>query len=368
MSPLTLRRVTAGPHTGRPRRWGAIALVLGASLLCARDAVIQARASLQPGLNLFSLGGPFAIDSAAIGSTASGSDADGLRRGRSESVDLLTSGPTRSGIHRFGQENAVDVRQDGTGLVSIVEQGRASAGRSAFEAELAFRSEGADLFVGVSGNRAFIDQGGVNNRSVVGQFGDNSEVDVIQRGTGQVSRVFQSGNDSSVFVSQAGELNGSLIQQHDFAVRANVVQSGQGGLSDVRQWDQASGSIAQVFQVGARNMSDIDQAGVRNLAKVVQWDQAERSAATVIQDGDLGEVRVDQAGTELVSIVRQTAGLSQVADVFQAGSDQVSEVQQSGATHNALARQQGTRNRSTITQSGSGHVAVVIQSARSFQP
>ncbi len=347
---------------GRNRRLAATVVLAVLSLVWVGDAGVRVVQSMGDAPKLFSLGGLNA-DAEGADATAPGPQSVLIQTGQGNLAAILSSGAAQSLVSQFGADNEVQVRQDGDGLISVVEQGRAPGAASVFETDLAGRRAGVDPLGGVSGNRAFIDQMGVNNRSLIGQFGTGATADVVQRGAGNLSSIFQSGADASVFVSQAGERNGSVIMQHDFAVRANVVQVGEDGLSEARQWDQSSGSIAQVFQAGSRSMSDIDQAGVRNLATVVQWDGSERVASTVIQDGALGQARVDQAGVELVSIVRQVSGEANVAEVYQAGLNNVSEILQSGATNMAAARQSGSGNRSAITQSGTGNVASVSQSA-----
>jgi hypothetical protein len=353
---------TAAPKTRIGARLGASAALAAVSLLCVSDAGVRVAGALGDNLKLFSLGGLNGGEATEAEASVVGPQSVVIQAGEDNLARIMASGAVQSLVSQFGSNNEVQLRQDGDGLVSVVEQGRAPGAASAFEAELARRPAAADPFGGVSGNRAFIDQAGVNNRSLVGQFGTGASADVIQRGAGNLSSLFQVGTDASAFVSQAGERNSSIIMQHDFAVRANIVQTGEDGLSEARQWDQSSGSIAQVFQAGSRGMSDIDQAGVRNLATVVQWDQGERAASTVIQDGDQGEVRVDQAGVELVSIVRQTAGLGNVAEVYQVGLNNVSEIAQSGVANRASAHQSDAGNRSTIIQSGSNNVAAVRQS------
>lgn len=343
-------------------RLAASVVLAAASLLFVGDAGVRVAGALGDDLKLFSLGGLNGDETEVTEASVLGPQSVVIQAGENNLASLLASGSVQALVSQFGAGNEVQLQQDGQGLVSVVEQGRLPGAASVFEAELASRRAPADPFGGVSGARAFIDQAGVNNRSLVGQFASGASADVIQRGSNNFSSLFQSGADASAFISQAGERNSSVILQHDFAVRTNVVQVGQDGLSDARQWDQSSGSIAQVFQAGSRGMSDIDQAGVRNLATVVQWDGGERAASTVIQDGDQGEVRVDQAGMELVSIVRQTAGLGNVADVYQIGLNNVSEIAQSGVANRASSHQSGAGNRSTIIQSGSNNVAAVRQS------
>lgn len=353
---------TGGAPASRTRRLAATVVLAVMSLAWVGDAGLRAVRSMSDAPKLFSLGGTDA-DAGGADATAPVPQSILIQTGQGNLAAILSSGAVQSLVSQFGAGNEVQVRQDGDGLVSVVEQGRASGAASVFEADLAGRRAGTDPLGGVSGNRAFIDQRGVNNRSLIGQFGMGGSADVVQRGAGNLSSIFQSGADASVFVSQAGERNSSVIQQHDFAVRTNIVQVGEDGLSEARQWDQSSGSIAQVFQAGSRSMSDIDQAGVRNLATVVQWHASERVASTVIQDGALGQAKVDQAGVELVSIVRQTSGEAKVADVYQVGLNNVSEILQSGIANVASTRQSGGGNQSAITQSGSGNVASVSQSA-----
>lgn len=346
----------------RTKRLSGFAAMVLASVLCVSDVPRLVLTAFGDPLNLFSLTG-------ISGGGADEGDLDSvtatsilIQRGEGNLARLVSLGPVQALVSQFGQNNTVQLRQDGEGLVSVVEQGRIPGTNSVFETELAQRASPVDPFAGVSGNRAFIDQTGINNRSIVGQFGIGGQVDVVQGGQGNLSSIFQPGNDAVAFVSQAGQRNGSILIQNDFAVRASVVQTGTDGLSEARQWDQSSGSIAQVFQAGSRNLSDIDQAGVRNLATVVQWDLSDRAASTVIQDGNLGQVRVDQAGSDLVSIVRQATGEENQSDVFQGGSGHISEISQSGVRNMASVKQSGAGNRSVISQSGSGNVATVQQS------
>lgn len=342
-----------------------LAAIVAASLLVATDAGLRVMgfAGGETPLNLFSL----QTAEAAAGEPDAGlSEGFSIltQAGQDNFARIVGRGPVGAFVSQFGRGNETQILQDGSGLISVVEQGRAPGAASIFEADLAqVRSGSGDPFGGVSGNRAFIDQAGSNNRSVVGQFGSDALADVFQRGSDNVSSILQSGADASAFVTQTGERNGSLIRQHDFSVRASVTQIGAGGLSEARQWDQSSGSELRVYQAGSQAMSDIDQGGVRNMAMVVQWDQSDRVSSTIIQDGERGHARVDQAGEELNSIVRQRAGLANVAEVYQAGLAHVSEIDQTGDGNQARVRQGATGNRSTIVQSGGNNVATVTQSA-----
>lgn len=352
-------------HLRPSTRSETLAAIVAASLLVATDAGLRVMGSSAGGtpLNLFSLQ---TTDAAASERAPglSGGFSMLTQTGQDNLARIVGFGPVGALVSQFGRANQVEILQDGSGLISVVEQGRAPGAVSIFEADLAqVRSGSTDPFGGVSANRAFIDQAGTNNRSVVGQFGSDALADVFQRGVDNVSSVLQSGADASAFVTQTGERNTSLIRQHDFSVRASVTQIGSDGLSDARQWDQSSGSELRVYQAGALAMSDIDQGGVRNMAMLVQWDGSERVSSTIVQDGERGHARVDQAGEALTAIVRQRAGYGNVAEVYQAGLANVSGIDQSGEDNQARTRQGATGNRSTIIQTGSGNVATVTQSA-----
>ncbi|HST91230.1 MAG TPA: hypothetical protein VLJ13_03450 [Brevundimonas sp.] len=352
-------------HLRPSTRSETLAAIVAASLLVATDAglwVMGSSAGETP-LNLFSLQ---TTDAAASVTGAGLSEGFSIltQSGQDNLARIVGFGPVSALVSQFGRANQVEILQQGSGLISVVEQGLAPGAASIFEADLAqVRSGTTDPFGGVSGNRAFIDQAGTNNRSVVGQFGSDALADVFQRGADNLSSILQSGNDASAFVSQTGERNGSMLRQHDFSVRASVTQIGTDGRSEGRQWDQSSGSELRVYQAGSQAMSDIDQGGVRNMAMLVQWDQSERVSSTIIQDGTRAHARVDQAGEDLTAIVRQRSGEGNVAEVYQAGLANVSEIDQSGDGNQARSRQGATGNRSTIVQNGSGNVAVVTQSA-----
>ncbi|MGF1462949.1 MAG: beta strand repeat-containing protein [Maricaulaceae bacterium] len=289
--------------------------------------------------------------------------------------------PAVSDISQTGDGNTADVDQDGTEVVSLIEQSSSDGPTEGNFAEVTQTDTGlAPGVFAVPSNQSIINQtsdgSGANASATVDQNttvlpgdsnsaeinqlfdmagsgdGDGSIFDatasVEQDGTGSIAAIYQTNalDESSAAITQIGD-----------DATAAIEQTGSNNDADVNQ--MGDGSLALVSQEGADNLADVDQTG-------------EGSSATVVQDGSSNTAVVDDRGNTLDTTVNQTGmwntsmvvddGDSNTLSVNQTGEMNVSDITLlGGADGNTLdVDQDGDRNSFTGTGLGGSNSTFAI--------
>lgn len=179
------------------------------------------------------------------------------------------------------------------------------------------------------------------NQSAVNQDGENSNVDVVQSG---------SGNDSTVTQEVGSEFGDVEVTQSGTNAISSVTQTGVGT-------DAVDPNTVEVIQDGDGAESIVTQGNGDRLAVYV--DQVGASFSMVSQDTTNSRTEIYQTGDFNESVVFQSASSSSVGD-----TDDLAEggVIQSGTNNRSGIIQTGNRKRATVTQIGDDNQSDVSQS------
>lgn len=154
----------------------------------------------------------------------------------------------------------------------FAEQGMASDLGAPELSVSSFAAGGARSYVAIEqfgdDQRAYVDQFGNGNTSLLQQRGRDGETHAVQRGGGNYADLRQSGRSNRIALTQAGFGNWALVAQNGERNQANVVQ-------------RSNHNYALVIQNGTGNWANVEQ--FRDYSKTVVTQYGDGNVANVIQ-------------------------------------------------------------------------------------
>jgi hypothetical protein len=239
------------------------------------------------------------------------------------------------------------------------------------------------------------------NSSIVGQTGNKQNAEVIQKGTGQMSKIKQATSDNDAYVlqgtkpglvtisaknsadiDQLGTKNWAKISQNNWDNTATQKQVGDNNKATIWQDEVAfnwpnlvGGDTATQTQTGNKNEATIDQGTTGNnpiptvavfpkmvaLTASIPKNPHGLNKATQTQNGDYNKAYTSQGGMNNESMINQdsrgyaaTATYRNVANHYQYGEG-----------NKATTTQLGFKNLDNILQEGNMNISVTKQTGTS---
>lgn len=280
---------------------------------------------------------------------------------------------TRVRVNQIGFDNASSIVQSGarggqasSGFnVDVLQDGNDNLSRVVQDNQTSAPGEASTALVTQenSGNDSFVDQSAASATAIVDQ--QSSDTSAFVSGSPRLN-VLDSTPGNDVFDTVRANFS-NIEQSNTGDMTADVGQFGVGNRSDLRQSNPSGTAVTFMRQFGDNHNSDVLQTG-DGLISIGQGDFSSGAGnnSLVEQAGANNIAFVNQIGELNESQINQTAGsASNLADVDQDGDSSFSGIEQSGSNNSAnLIQTLGSAdNVSLIIQDGSMNNATVTQNA-----